>query len=346
MQSVPARFGVARRAARRRPSCHVVTFALFVWFGAAGRAAAGCGGSGWCSPRPRSSTSTRSCGRRPVPGQPGLLHRQRLRRHRAVRASRWSTWCVRLGGPALATRRADAHARGSSGSPAPRGTPYAAAVLRGLLDAGEAVDLVVSRAARLTLLDETGHRRSGTRTGATTSAAWLGSGDLGRGRRRATGRPATSAAGPSSAARTRPRAWWWCRRSTAACAGIALGLSKDLLQRAAEVTLKERRRLVVVPRETPVTRSHLRAPARAARRGRGGAAGQPGASTHGAAQRRRQLVDFVAGKVLDAARRRSTTCSAAGRGELGAAGQSGRTRTEHAPTPGCVDRGAVGRSVA
>ena len=36
------------------------------------------------------------------------------------------------------------------------GTPYAAAVLRGLFDAGVPVDLVVSRAARLTLLDETG----------------------------------------------------------------------------------------------------------------------------------------------------------------------------------------------
>src|SRR3954462_2930759 len=36
------------------------------------------------------------------------------------------------------------------------GTPYAKAVLIGLLDAGESVDLVVSRAARLTLLDETG----------------------------------------------------------------------------------------------------------------------------------------------------------------------------------------------
>src|SRR3982750_733958 len=36
------------------------------------------------------------------------------------------------------------------------GTPYAAAVLRGLLDAGQPIDLVVSRAARLTLLDETG----------------------------------------------------------------------------------------------------------------------------------------------------------------------------------------------
>ena len=36
------------------------------------------------------------------------------------------------------------------------GTPYARAVINGLLDAGEPVDLVVSRAARLTLLDETG----------------------------------------------------------------------------------------------------------------------------------------------------------------------------------------------
>ena len=36
------------------------------------------------------------------------------------------------------------------------GTPFAAAVLRGLLAAGESVDLVVSRASRLTLLDETG----------------------------------------------------------------------------------------------------------------------------------------------------------------------------------------------
>ena len=36
------------------------------------------------------------------------------------------------------------------------GTPYAKAVLTALLDAGESVDLVISRAARLTLLDETG----------------------------------------------------------------------------------------------------------------------------------------------------------------------------------------------
>ncbi|MEI7647028.1 MAG: flavoprotein, partial [Actinomycetes bacterium] len=36
------------------------------------------------------------------------------------------------------------------------GTAYAAAVINGLLDAGESVDLVVSKSARLTIVDEIG----------------------------------------------------------------------------------------------------------------------------------------------------------------------------------------------
>ncbi len=173
------------------------------------------------------------------------------------------------------------------------GTPYARAVLGALLDAGEAVDLVVSRAARLTLLDETGISWNDGRWSECASA-WLQREDLAAVAHWA---PGDLAAGPSSGSYP-AKGMVVEPASTAAVAGIAIGLSKDLLQRAADVTLKERRPLVVVPRETPLTRAtlaHLLALADA------GAVVLPASPAfYGAPASVEELVDFVAGKVLDA----------------------------------------------
>lgn len=171
------------------------------------------------------------------------------------------------------------------------GTPYAKAVLLGLLAAGHPVDLVVSRAARLTLLDETG---VAWHDDVASLQEWAGvEGDV-----RFWG-PGDLAAGPSSGSYP-TRGMVVVPASTAAVAGIALGLSKDLLQRAASVTLKERRPLVVVPRETPLDRPTLQHLLALHDAGAVVLPASPG--FYGGADSVQRLVDFVAGKVLDALR--------------------------------------------
>lgn len=171
------------------------------------------------------------------------------------------------------------------------GVPYATSVLRGLLDAGESVDLVISKAARLTMLDELGY--------AVRDGSWRD--DVQRWLDRDTApirywSPTDFAAGPSSGS-YRTRGMIVVPATTAAVMGVALGSSKDLVQRAADVTLKERRTLVLVVREMP-----LRAPilAHMAELAREGAVVMPASPAfYAGGTSVEQLVDFVAGRVLD-----------------------------------------------
>ena len=120
------------------------------------------------------------------------------------------------------------------------GAPLALRVLRALHDAGRPVSLVVSAGARTVLKEECGVDPEALRPWATD---FYEDGDL-------------AAPIASGSVRTSGMVVVPCSGNTVA--KIALGLSDTLLTRAAAVHLKERRRLVLVPRETPLSTLFLR----------------------------------------------------------------------------------------
>jgi 4-hydroxy-3-polyprenylbenzoate decarboxylase len=79
--------------------------------------------------------------------------------------------------------------------------------------------------------------------------------------------------------------------------GIAHGTSSNLIQRAADVHLKERRRLVVVPRETPLSTIYLENMKRCAEAGAVVLPAMPG-FYHGV-KTIHDLVDFVVARICD-----------------------------------------------
>jgi 4-hydroxy-3-polyprenylbenzoate decarboxylase len=80
-------------------------------------------------------------------------------------------------------------------------------------------------------------------------------------------------------------------------AAIAHGLADNLIHRAADVMLKERRPLVLVPRETPLSAIHLDNMSRLAHAGAVILPPAPGFYAH--PQTVADLVDFVVARVLD-----------------------------------------------
>jgi len=103
----------------------------------------------------------------------------------------------------------------------------------------------------------------------------------------------TAVASGSSA----PDAMVICPCSMGTAGRIAAGLSGTLLERSADVMLKERRPLLLVPRETPLSVIHLENLLRLARAGAVVIPAMP--AFYHAPQTLDDLVAFVVGKVLD-----------------------------------------------
>ena len=88
-----------------------------------------------------------------------------------------------------------------------------------------------------------------------------------------------------------------CPCSMGTVAAIAHGTSRSLVERAADVTLKERRRLILVPRETPLSLVHLRNLTAVTEAGAMVVPAAPG--FYHRPTRIEELVDFLVQRILD-----------------------------------------------
>jgi flavin prenyltransferase len=168
------------------------------------------------------------------------------------------------------------------------GAPYAVRLLQALATAGQPVWLIVSPHGWRLLHTESGISDLHGLRDHVGDDAWDANvtvfDDNDRG--------ATPASG---SARVRGMVIVPCSMGT--IASVAAGTSRSLVERAADVTLKERRRLVVVPRETPLSRIHLENMLRLTDAGAVVLPAAPG--FYHQPERVDQLVDFVVQRILD-----------------------------------------------
>jgi len=165
------------------------------------------------------------------------------------------------------------------------GAPYALRLLRALVELEVPADVIVSGHGWRLLAHETGIRSQQDLLEAIGGIGLLrfyDNGDRGA-------RPASGSAPYAGLV--------VCPCSTGTLAAIAHGTSRSLVERAADVTLKERRKLVAVVRETPLSPVHLENMLALARIGVVILPAAPG--FYHRPKEVGDLVDFVVARVLD-----------------------------------------------
>ena len=174
------------------------------------------------------------------------------------------------------------------------GAPYARRVLEQMLVGGHEVKLVISDAGRKVIDVEEGLVLTGnTETDTPSILEWSQSnssvGSLQMYHHKDVAAPIASGSFPIDGMAVVP-----CSGGT--LGRIAHGVSNGLLERAADVCLKERRRLVLVPREMPLSLIHLRNMTAVTEAGAIVLPASPG-FYHGPTQID-DLIDMVAGRIL------------------------------------------------
>jgi 4-hydroxy-3-polyprenylbenzoate decarboxylase len=168
------------------------------------------------------------------------------------------------------------------------GAPYAVRLLRALVEAKRPVQLIVSDHGWRLLQTESGIADAAALRAATGGDGWNSLVTVYDDRDR-------GAAPASGSALTAGMVIAPCSMGT--LAAIAAGTSRSLVERAADVTLKERRPLILLPRETPLSAIHLQNMLRLTRAGAVVMPAAPG--FYHRPTKIDDLVDFIAGRLLD-----------------------------------------------
>lgn len=173
------------------------------------------------------------------------------------------------------------------------GSPYGLRLLECLLQAGCQVELMISKAAQVVLAMESELQLPAQPSAAQESLCQRFS--VSPEQLRVYGREQWTA--PVASGSNAPRAMVICPCSTGTLSAVANGASDNLIERAADVALKERRQLILVVRETPFSAIHLENMLKLARLGVVVMPASPG--FYNRPEQVTDLVDFMVARVLD-----------------------------------------------